>query len=146
MTESYHFCIIRSDHNKKDLREKVFPSKKSQGETSKVEPPAVETPKVEPPVVETPAVETPEVLPARRKERSLSSLVVSTPRVSTKTPLTGRRSKVSTRKTPGKAIQKEDEDSSEDHSDSSSNIRQVRWPRRFYRFIQRLLFILFYYA
>lgn len=86
-------------------------------------------------------------LPARRKERSLSSLVVSTPRVSTQATMTGKRSRAVARKASAlqgsrfsieKSIKKEG-DSVEDHPESSSspetsnkflqNTGQVkRWP------------------
>ncbi|CAA0816750.1 E3 ubiquitin protein ligase DRIP2 [Striga hermonthica] len=49
-------------------------------------------------MVNSPEVVNPVALPAKRKERSLSSLVVSTPRVSTYTRMTGRRSKSIARK------------------------------------------------
>lgn len=67
-------------------------------------------------------------LPPKRKERSLSSLVVNTPRVSTQATLTGRRTKP-TRKASGlrsssfsieKSIKKEEE-SSKDRLESSSS-------------------------
>ena len=83
-------------------------------------------------------------LPVRRKERSLSSLVVSTPRVSTRSALTGKRSKAVARKAPAlrgsgfpieKPVKKE-EDTMEDCPESFSspetltkftqNIRQVK--------------------
>ncbi|XP_024009115.1 E3 ubiquitin protein ligase DRIP1 isoform X2 [Eutrema salsugineum] len=63
---------LRPDHNLQDLRAKIFPLKRRK-------------------------VKAPEIvsLPARRKERSMSSLVVSTPSVSAQT---GRRTKAATRK------------------------------------------------
>ncbi|KAL2507772.1 E3 ubiquitin protein ligase DRIP2 [Forsythia ovata] len=69
---------LRSDHNLQDVRAKIFPYKRRK--------------------VEAPEVVTPVTLPAKRKERSLSSLVVSTPRVSTYSGMTGRRSKSLARK------------------------------------------------
>ena len=87
----------------------------------------------------------PEVtLPVRRKERSLSSLVVDTPRVSTQTAMTRRRSKAVARKAsalrgssfPIEKPAKKEEDSSEDREETLSspetlnkftqNIRQVK--------------------
>lgn len=64
-------------------------------------------------------------LPARRKERSLSSLVVITPRVSAQAGMTGRRSK-SARKPLRSSFSieklvKKEEDSQEDHPESSSS-------------------------
>ncbi|KAI3783014.1 hypothetical protein L2E82_13076 [Cichorium intybus] len=98
---------LRPDHSLQDVRGKIFPSKRRR----------VKAPEVVPSVT----------LPLRRKERSLSSLVVSTPRVSTQTTMTGKRSKVPSRKKPRgssfaveKSVKKE-EDSMEDHQDSSSS-------------------------
>lgn len=68
---------IRPDHNLEDLRAKIFPYKRRKLD---------------------PAEAVSFALPARRKEKSLSSLVVNTPRVSPKTALTGRRSKATARK------------------------------------------------
>ncbi|XP_057957592.1 E3 ubiquitin protein ligase DRIP2-like [Malania oleifera] len=69
---------LRADHNLQDLRAKIFPSSRRNATPHEV-------------VLPIP-------LPARRKERSLSSLVVSTPRVSSQTGLTGRRTKSAGRK------------------------------------------------
>ncbi|KAJ0589354.1 putative transcription factor C2H2 family [Helianthus annuus] len=98
---------LRPDHNLQDVRGKIFPSKRRR----------VKAPEVAPSVT----------LPLRRKERSLSSLVVCTPRVSPQTTLTGKRSKGPPRKKPrgsafsvDKSVKKED-DSIEDHQDSSSS-------------------------
>lgn len=70
---------LRTDHNLQDIRAKVFPLRKR-----KVDAPEVAS-EVAPSLT----------LPVRRKERSLSSLVVNTPRVSSNS--TGRRTKVMTR-------------------------------------------------
>nr|XP_043620868.1 E3 ubiquitin protein ligase DRIP2 [Erigeron canadensis] len=98
---------LRPDHSLSDVRGKIFPSKRRR----------VKAPEVVPSVT----------LPLRRKERSLSSLVVNTPRVSSQTALTGRRSKVPPRKkqrgstfSADKSVKKE-EDSTEDQQDSSSS-------------------------
>ncbi|XXG43577.1 hypothetical protein AAC387_Pa01g3572 [Persea americana] len=98
---------LRADHNLQDVMAKVFPSKRGK--------------------VETPAVLPSVSLPVRRKERSLSSLVINTPRVSSQTGLTGRRTKTVARRSlrgPSfslkKPIKKED-DTTEDHLDSSSS-------------------------
>ncbi|XP_010457826.1 PREDICTED: E3 ubiquitin protein ligase DRIP1-like [Camelina sativa] len=66
---------LRPDHNLQDLRAKIFPLKRKK-------------------------VKAPEMvsLPTKRKERSISSLVVSTPRVSAQGGTTGRRTKAATRK------------------------------------------------
>ncbi|KAJ0981590.1 hypothetical protein J5N97_009845 [Dioscorea zingiberensis] len=64
---------LRPDHNLQDIRAKIFPLKRR-----KVNAPEV-TPSFSFPVI--------------RKERSLSSLVVNTPRIATQNSLTGRRSK-----------------------------------------------------
>ncbi|XP_051120494.1 E3 ubiquitin protein ligase DRIP2-like isoform X1 [Andrographis paniculata] len=69
---------LRPDHTVQDVRAKLFPDKRVQ--------------------VKATEDMSPVSLPAKRKERSLSSLVVSTPRVSTHVGMTGRRSKFITRK------------------------------------------------
>ncbi|KAB5557517.1 hypothetical protein DKX38_008426 [Salix brachista] len=70
---------LRPDHNLQDVRSKIFPYKRRK--------------------VEAPEVVESVTLPViRRKERSLSSLVVSTPKVSTQTTATGRRTKPFPRK------------------------------------------------
>ncbi|TKY52697.1 E3 ubiquitin protein ligase DRIP2 [Spatholobus suberectus] len=97
---------MRPDNSLQDLRNKIFPFNKRK-EKAPVAVPSVP-------------------LPPRRKERSLSSLVVSTPRVSTQSTITGRRTKA-TRKASGlqgssfsieKLIKKEEE-LLEDHQDGS---------------------------
>ncbi|CAD5174482.1 E3 ubiquitin protein ligase DRIP2 isoform X1 [Musa acuminata AAA Group] len=65
---------LRADHNLQDLRAKIFPLKKKKAG-------APDT---------VPSIE----LPVKRKEISLSSLVVNSPRIATQTGLTGRRKKV----------------------------------------------------
>lgn len=98
--------ITRPDNILQDLRNKIFPFKKRK-EKAPVSVSSV-------------------LLPARRKERSLSSLVVSTPRVCTQSTMTGRRTKPA-RKASGlqgssfsieKLIKKEEE-LLEDHQDNS---------------------------
>ncbi|CAA2958396.1 E3 ubiquitin ligase DRIP2-like [Olea europaea subsp. europaea] len=97
---------LRADHNLQDVRAKIFPYKRRK--------------------VEAPEVVTPVTLPAKRKERSLSSLVVSTPRVSTYSGMTGRRSKSVARKASKGSIftieksPKKCEVPVEDHPESSS--------------------------
>ncbi|KAK9288780.1 hypothetical protein L1049_017244 [Liquidambar formosana] len=71
---------LRVDHSMQDLRAKIFPSKGKEAKAPEV-------------VSSIP-------LPARRKERSLSSLVVDTPKVLAQTGLTGRRTKSAARKVP----------------------------------------------
>ncbi|KAF7804681.1 E3 ubiquitin protein ligase DRIP2-like [Senna tora] len=99
---------LRPDHILQDVRAKIFPFKKKMAKTPEIVPSVT--------------------LPARRKERSISSLVVSTPRVSTQTTMTGRRTKP-TRKASGlrasgfsieKPIKKE-ADLVDDHPESSSS-------------------------
>jgi E3 ubiquitin-protein ligase DRIP len=70
--------VCRPDHNLQDIRAKVFPFKRRK----------VNAPEIMPSIA----------LPAKRKERSLSSLVVSTPKVPIQNGLTGRRSKAGARK------------------------------------------------
>lgn len=100
---------LRPDHNLQDIRAKIFPLKRR-----KVEAP------------EVPASVSP---PAKRKERSLSSLVVSTPRVSMQAGVTGRRTRAGVRKgsvprggsPTAEETPKKDEDSGEEHQDGSSS-------------------------
>ncbi|XP_042513522.1 E3 ubiquitin protein ligase DRIP2 [Macadamia integrifolia] len=100
---------LRPDHNLNDVRSKIFPLKRRK----------VKAPEVVPSIS----------LPVRRKERSLSSLVVSTPRVSAQTGLTGRRTKAVARKSNalrGSSFTIEDpvrkeEDATEDRPGSSSS-------------------------
>ncbi|KAL4352717.1 hypothetical protein GQ457_06G028990 [Hibiscus cannabinus] len=100
---------LRPDHNLQDVRSKIFPLK-----TRKVK--ALEVP---PPVT----------MPMRRKERSLSSLVVNAPKVSTQTTMTGRRTKAVARKASalrGSSFSmerplKREEHSMEDHQESASS-------------------------
>ncbi|XP_024023745.1 E3 ubiquitin protein ligase DRIP2 isoform X2 [Morus notabilis] len=101
---------LRPDHNVQDLRAKVFPIKGRK--------------------VNAPEVVAAVTLPVRRKERSLSSLVVSTPRVSAHATMTGRRTKAVARKASAlrgssfaieKHIKKEEDDSADEHPESSSS-------------------------
>lgn len=73
---------LRADHSLQDIRAKIFPFKREKPKAFEV---------VTPPIS----------LPAKRKERSLSSLVVNTPRVLVQTGLTGKRTKPLGRKTTG---------------------------------------------
>lgn len=98
--------IIRPDHTLQDVRAKIFPFKRRK--------------------VKVPEVVAAVTLPVRRKERSLSSLVVSTPRVSNYSTMTGRRTKAVARKVaalrgssfPVEKSTKKEESSGEDHSES----------------------------
>ncbi|GKD76782.1 E3 ubiquitin protein ligase DRIP2, partial [Tanacetum coccineum] len=94
------------DHNLEDVRAKIFPYKRTRVNGPEVVPTA---------------------LPSRRKERSLSSLVVSTPRVSTQNTMTGKRSRLTSRKkSRGSSFfvekgAKKEQDSMEDGEESSSS-------------------------
>ncbi|THU46902.1 hypothetical protein C4D60_Mb09t09810 [Musa balbisiana] len=88
----------RPDHSLQDLRAKIFPFKRRK----------VEAPENFPLLS----------LPVRRKERSLSSLVVNTPRLATQTSLTGRQTRAVARRaailrgqSPGthESVKREDE-------------------------------------
>lgn len=70
--------MCRPDHNLQDIRAKIFPFKRRK--------------------IQAPEVLSSIMLPAKRKERSLSSLVVSAPKVPIQTGFTGKRTKTSTRK------------------------------------------------
>lgn len=96
-----------------DVRAKIFPFKRRK--------------------VNAPEVVAPVTLPVRRKERSLSSLVVSTPRVATHATMTGRRTKSIARKAAAlrgssfsvqKPIKK-DQSSGEDIRKSSSSTESL---------------------
>ncbi|XP_074292677.1 E3 ubiquitin protein ligase DRIP2-like [Silene latifolia] len=100
---------LRPDHSLQDIRAKVFPFKRRK----------VEAPEISPAIS----------LPAKRKERSLSSLVVSTPRLSVQGGITGRRTRAGVRKGSGprgaspvtEESPKKAEDSVEDDMDGSSS-------------------------
>ncbi|XP_054823870.1 E3 ubiquitin protein ligase DRIP2-like [Prosopis cineraria] len=99
---------LRPDHSLQDVRAKIFPLKNVKAKAPEVVPS--------------------EPVPARRKERSLSSLVVSTPRVSTQATMTGRRTKPTRKaialRSTSFSIEKpiiKKEDSTEDHPESSSS-------------------------
>lgn len=98
---------LRPDHNLQDIRAKIFPLKRRK--------------------VEAPEVTPTNSLPVKRKERSLSSLVVSTPKVPMQTGLTGRRTKAARKAAAirggGFAVEEhaKKEDSAEDHPVSSSS-------------------------
>ncbi|CAL4918979.1 unnamed protein product [Urochloa decumbens] len=65
---------LRPDHNLQDIRNKLFPIKKRKVDSLKAP-----------------------TMPAKRKQRSLSSLVVDTPSVAMRTGLTGKRTKTTRR-------------------------------------------------
>lgn len=96
--------VLRPDHNLQDLRAKIFPLKRKK-------------------------VKAPEIvsLPVKRKERSISSLVVSIPKVSAQTGTTGKRSKAVTRKelrgngSLAKKTVKKEESSGDDLPESTSS-------------------------
>lgn len=131
--------IIRPDHNLQDVRAKIFPFKRRK--------------------VKAPEVVLPVTLPVKRKERSLSSLVVSTPRVSTQTTMTGRRTKSVARKATAlrgsgfsieKLIKKEEDSVGERPASSSSpetlnkftqNIRQVKEANMICQFCPDFIFL-----
>ena len=77
-TDFFPINICRPDHNLQDVRAKIFPFKRRKIRAREV------MPSTSP--------------PAKRKERSLSSLVVSTPKVPMQSGLTGRRTKATARK------------------------------------------------
>ncbi|KAG9139609.1 hypothetical protein Leryth_024024 [Lithospermum erythrorhizon] len=75
---------LRPDHNLQDVRAKLFPHKRRK--------------------VEAPEVVSPTLLPLKIKERSLSSLVVSAPKISAQGGLTGRRSKYARKAAKGSSF------------------------------------------
>ncbi|CAA7037894.1 unnamed protein product [Microthlaspi erraticum] len=93
---------LRPDHILQDLRAKLFPLKRKRERA--------------------PEVVSSITLPARRKERSISSLVVSTPRVSAQTGTTGKRTKAG--RGSGsftKRTVKKEEEFGDGHTDSASS-------------------------
>lgn len=98
---------FRPDHILQDLRAKIFPLKRRKERASEVVSSIT--------------------LPARRKERSISSLVVSTPRVSAQAATTGKRTKAVTRKhvrgsgSFTKRNVKKEEELGDDHTESASS-------------------------
>lgn len=111
---------FRADHNLQDVRSKIFPFKRKK--------------------ISADEVAAPVLLPSKRKERSISSLVVDTPTV-TPTGLTGRRTRAVTRKAAalrglGPGIDdpvKKEIDNGEKHAQNSSlptNLGKVPQTRR----------------
>lgn len=104
---------LRPDHSLQDVRGKIFPYKGRNGNSPEVVPSIT--------------------LPVRRKERSLSSLGINTPRIGTQSGLTGRRTKAVARRAPtmrgpspivGEVKKKESED--EDVLDSRSPEKLIK--------------------
>ena len=106
--------MCRADHNLQDIRANIFPFKRQK----------VNAPEVVPSITS----------PVRRKERSLSSLVVDSPPVALQPSLTGRRTKVTARRAStlrglGPIIDKpkKEVNSAEVHAENSNqNRRQVK--------------------
>ncbi|KAL8166646.1 hypothetical protein V2J09_008145 [Rumex salicifolius] len=99
---------LRPDHNLQDIRAKIFPIKRGLLDASEV----------------VPSVS----IPAKRKERSLSSLVVSAPRVSVHSGMTRKRTRAVMRKSSvprGSSSSSEEtprkEDLAEDYTDGTSS-------------------------
>ncbi|CAI0385630.1 unnamed protein product [Linum tenue] len=126
ISECLHTSLekLRADHNLQDVRSKIFPFKRR-----KIVAPDHVTPEEFPDVTSDVSPLVP--LTVRRKERSLSSLVVSTPKVSTQNTTTGRRTKLAPRKSSSatrscslpldhKPIE-DDDDHVEDFPESSSS-------------------------
>ena len=101
LTRGFSLIICRKDHNLQDIRAKIFPLKRRK--------------------VEAPEVTHTNSLPVKRKKRSLSSLVVNTPKVPIQTGLTGRRIKAAIRGVFAVEEHNKKEDSAEDHPVSSSS-------------------------
>jgi E3 ubiquitin-protein ligase DRIP len=82
---SYSCCALyfRADHSLQDVRSKLFPFKRKK--------------------IKAEEVPSPDSLPTKRKERSISSLVVNTPKVKP-TSLTGRRTRAVARKAAAAAL------------------------------------------
>ncbi|CAM8925922.1 unnamed protein product [Rhodiola kirilowii] len=108
---------LRPDHSMQDIVSKIFYSKRSSVKLPEVTVPSIS-------------------LPIKRKERSLSSLVVSTPKVSLQTNLTGRRTKASKRSAAqgGSQFSAEEPNEKEQYvnncADSSSSEALNRFPNK----------------
>ncbi|VAI36412.1 unnamed protein product [Triticum turgidum subsp. durum] len=110
---------LRADHSLQDVRSKIFPSKRKK--------------------IKVEDVASPDSPPNKRKERSISSLVVHTPRL-TPTGSTGRRTKVVTRKaaaslhslgpTVDNPVKKENSDKSAHSSSLPANLGKVPKTKR----------------
>ncbi|KAK9018152.1 hypothetical protein V6N11_001133 [Hibiscus sabdariffa] len=100
---------LRPDHTLQDVRAKIFPLKRRKAKAPEVLPLVT--------------------MPTRRKERSLSSLVVNAPKVSTQTTMNARRAKGVARKASalrgsGFSVErpvKRERDSMDDHQESASS-------------------------
>jgi len=119
------FVIFRADHSLQDVRSKLFPFKRKK--------------------IKAEEVASSIALPTKRKERSISSLVVNTPKVKT-TGLTGRRTRAVARKAAAAAAAslhglgpiiedpvKKEFESCDSHSHSSSlpaNSNKAPQPKR----------------
>ncbi|KAI0498049.1 hypothetical protein KFK09_021290 [Dendrobium nobile] len=110
---------LRADHNLEDIRAKIFPYKKRK--------------------VNGPEVVQSITLPVRRKERSLSSLGVITPRIGVQSSLTGRRTKAVARRASaargpspliGEHKKKEDDNDGVVDSSSTENLVKMAHSRR----------------
>ncbi|VAI21631.1 unnamed protein product [Triticum turgidum subsp. durum] len=110
---------LRADHSLQDVRSKIFPFKRKK--------------------IKAEDVASPDSPPNKRKERSISSLVVHTPRL-TPTGSTGRRTKVVTRKaaaalhslgpTVDNPVKKENSDKSAHSSSLPANLGKVPKTKR----------------
>lgn len=124
---------LRADHSLQDLRARIFPSKRKKAR----EPATVSSVPEDVPSVPEALMAVPEAVPVqesehsvpligRRKERSLSSLVVSTPKISVKSVLTGKRSKSVARKRESPIPVEEQIKKEDDYYESLSSPETLR--------------------
>ncbi|KAJ6988581.1 E3 ubiquitin protein ligase DRIP2 [Populus alba] len=124
---------LRADHSLQDLRARIFPSKRKKAR----EPATVSSVPEDVPSVPEALLAVPEAVPVqesehsvpligRRKERSLSSLVVSTPKISVKSVLTGKRSKSVARKRESPIPVEEQIKKEDDYYESLSSPETLR--------------------
>uniref|UniRef100_A0A6M2ETS1 RING-type domain-containing protein n=1 Tax=Populus davidiana TaxID=266767 RepID=A0A6M2ETS1_9ROSI len=124
---------LRADHSLQDLRARIFPSKRKKAR----EPATGSSVPEDVPSVPEALMAVPEAVPVqesehsvpligRRKERSLSSLVVSTPKISVKSVLTGKRSKSVARKRESPIPVEEQIKKEDDYYESLSSPETLR--------------------
>ncbi|KAG6766188.1 hypothetical protein POTOM_030257 [Populus tomentosa] len=117
---------LRADHSLQDLRARIFPSKRKKAREPATVSSVPEALMAVPEAVPVQESEHSVPLIGRRKERSLSSLVVSTPKISVKSVLTGKRSKSVARKRESPIPVEEQIKKEDDYYESLSSPETLR--------------------